>query len=98
MVAGKWNIVISSQLGDNPAVLDLRQDGEKLEGAIARNNGEAVSITDGKADASGFSFKFPLKIQYGDFIADVKGTVDGDNISGSLSISIGSASFKGSRA
>ena len=93
-VAGKYEIVVQSPMGAQPSTLELSADGSGTQSA----QGRSQSITDGKIDGNSVSWKnsittpFPMTLEFA-------GTVDGDNISGSVKAgSFGSFPFSGKRA
>lgn len=92
--AGKWQIVSKDAEGNTiKATLDLKQDGEKLTGSIALENGDAAPISDGKVAGAEFSFKIQVDGEY-----VVKGSVSGNETKGTFTTPNGSkGSFTGTR-
>ena len=96
-VDGNWKITLSTPLGDRDATLTLKSDGGTLTGKQAADGTEA-DIVEGTVSGNDVAWKaaitdpMPLTLAF-------SGTVDGDSISGDVSIGpMGSFPFRGSRA
>ncbi|MCX7602691.1 MAG: hypothetical protein N2036_01305 [Bryobacteraceae bacterium] len=94
--AGKWEIIAVDPDGtQRRATLDLKQDGERLAGAITLESGDSVPISEGKVAGSTVSFK----IFAGDGEIAVSGNVSGDSVSGVYTTPAGErGKFSGTRA
>ena len=96
-VDGNWTITLSTPLGDREATLVLKSNGNTLTGKQAADGNEA-DIVDGTVNGNDVAWKasitnpMPLTLAF-------SGKVDGDSISGDVSIGpMGSFPFKGKRA
>lgn len=95
-IAGQWNVVIKTPLGNNEVVFDLEVEGDELMGAI-RGPKETNEIYDGKVDGATLSWgskvsqPIPMDIEF-------TATIDGDTISGGAKSPFGTAPFTGRRA
>ena len=94
---GNWNIVVSTPMGDRPATLSVKTDGNALTGSQA-TGGNSADIFDGTVNGNDLSWKvsitdpMPMTLEF-------TGTVNGDAISGSVKLgSVRSSSFSGTRA
>jgi hypothetical protein len=93
---GTWNVTMNSPMGAQAGTIELKSNGDTLEGTMTSPQGTAP-IEDGKIDGSSLSWaitaqQMSMKIT---FIA----TIDGDNITGEADIgAFGKAAFTGTRA
>ncbi len=94
---GNWNIVVSTPMGDRPATLSVKTDGNALTGSQG-DGGNSTDIFDGTVNGNDLSWKvsitdpMPMTLEF-------TGTVNGDAISGSVKLgAFGTASFSGTRA
>jgi hypothetical protein len=96
MVAGQWNILLKTPMGDRTGVLELIVDGDSLTGSLS--DGEHfAAVSDGKIDGKKlvWSAKItkPMRLTF-----KFSAVVDQDRISGSAKHLLGSATFTGTRA
>lgn len=93
-VAGKWQISSKDAEGNQiKATLELKQDGEKLSGQIALENGDAAPVSDGKISGGEFTFKITGEGEY-----EVSGSVSGGQMKGTYKTPNGSkGTFTGTR-
>ena len=96
MVQGKWNVTISTPMGERTGVLELHVQGKAVTGSLS--DGEHhVAITDGKLDGNKLQWQAmitkPMRLNF-KFTA----VVEGDRISGAARHMLGSATFSGTRA
>jgi hypothetical protein len=83
-VAGKWNAAIILPDGNRiEGILSLKQDGEKLTGAVTRNDTENP-ILDGKIAGDEISFTTKRQRDGRTVTSKYKGKVTGDTIKGKL--------------
>jgi hypothetical protein len=94
---GTWNITTNTPMGAQEGTLTLTTDGGTLTGSMAGQQG-SMDVQDGAVDGDNVSWKaaitqpMPLTLEF-------SGTVDGDNISGTVKLgAFGEATFSGSRA
>jgi hypothetical protein len=95
-VDGTWNLTLHTPMGERQSVVTLAANGSALTGEQAAE-GKSGPIFDGAVDGDEVTWKIsitdpmPLTLEF-------KGTVAGDEISGSLSAGLlGSWPFAGSR-
>ncbi len=97
-VDGTYKIDIALPTGTQSLTVVLKTDGNALKMTSTDANGEQTSA-DGTVDGNDFAWSMdshvppnpPMKVE-------CKGTVDGDDISGTLNVAgAGSMTFKGSR-
>ncbi|MCS7044544.1 MAG: hypothetical protein NZR01_17295 [Bryobacteraceae bacterium] len=95
-VSGKWEITAVDPDGTRRrATLDLKQDGERLTGAITLETGDSLPISEGRLAGATVSFKIPV----GDGEIAVSGNVAGDSVSGTYTTPTGEkGKFSGQRA
>ena len=96
-VDGKWNMTMSTPMGERKATLELRTAGSTLTGTQGDETGSA-EIFEGTVSADDVAWKLsitnpmPLTLEF-------TGKVSGDAISGEMGIGImGSFPFTGMRA
>jgi len=95
-VGGNYTISINAPGQAITGTLVLIQQGAILTGSLQTPLG-AVQIRDGKATAEGFSFSATIEIQGSAFEIAVRGTVSGDQITGTIDTPQGPAPFTGTR-
>jgi hypothetical protein len=94
--AGTWTLTLETPIGERRAKLTLAADGTTLTGLMIADEGNATDVYEGKVAGNGGSWKadiknpMPLTLE---FAADV----DGDKMTGSVSTSLGTWPFSGSR-
>ena len=93
---GNWNIVVSTPMGDRPATLSVKTDGNALTGSQA-TDGNSADIFDGTVNGNDVFWKvsitdpMPMTLEF-------TGTVNGDAIGGSVKLgAFGTSSFSGTR-
>lgn len=78
-LTGKWNVVARDAEGNQiRSTLDLKQEGDRLTGALTTESGDTAPLVDGKVQGGSFTFK----IYVGDGNIEVKGTLDNGKVSG----------------
>ena len=89
---GNWNLVVSTPMGERRATLSLKADGGTLTGSQMAD-GNTAEIFDGTVNGDQLSWKvsisdpMPLTLEF-------NGTVDGDEVTGSVTLgNFGSSSF-----
>ena len=95
-VAGNWNVVIKTPMGDNNVVFQLEADGHAITGSI-KGPKETNEITDGKASGKVFTWKSKVSSPMAMTI-EFTANVEGDKISGGAKSPFGTAPFSGTRA
>ena len=96
-VDGKWNITIKTPMGDQNALLTLKQDGDSLNGNMAGAMG-TVDVQNGKVDGDTLSWSAnvtsPMPVTL-----DFTGKTEGDAISGDVKLgAFGTSTFSGTAA
>lgn len=96
-IDGKWNLVIKTPMGDQTGVLTLKQEGDKLEGAMSGSQGEAP-IENGRVE--GDTLKWDAKVQQPMPITlEFAGKEEGGNLSGDVKLgAFGNSTFHGTPA
>ena len=79
-VAGDWNIVMVSPVGEHPMKASLKLDGEKLEGIVKGQAGE-IPIEGSYADKR-IKIAFKVLYQGADLLITLTGEIDGDTLKG----------------
>ncbi len=97
-VDGTWNITLSTPMGERPAQLTLKTDGNALSGAFGSERG-SQEFSGGTVDGNNVNFKTSFTGAMGPMELTFAGTVDGDSISGTVQFgAFGSGTWKGTRA
>jgi hypothetical protein len=97
-VAGTWNLVMLTPIGERKATLSVTEAGGALTGTLMNDEGGRAEIRDGKASGDSLSFSADVKSPM-PLTLDFKAKVDGNAISGNVSAGgIGSWGFNGTRA
>ncbi len=93
---GKWTITLNTPMGAQPGSLDLKTNGDSLEGTMTGPQGD-VAIENGKVD--GDSLSWDVNAVQMAMIIKFAATLDGDKISGEAELgTFGKATFEGARA
>ncbi len=81
-VTGTWNLTVNTDQGTNAATLTLKQDGETVMGTLEGDQGGF----DLEGKIMGNELEFVAEVDAGGQFIEItmKGTVDGDEITGSL--------------
>ena len=92
-IVGKWNITVSTPMGEQTSTLTLNDDGT---GTTASQLGSS-EFTDAKVD--GDSVTFSVKIDAGgqEMVLNASATAEGDSITGKYETPMGDAPFSGKR-
>jgi hypothetical protein len=95
-VDGTWDCVMSSPMGDQQSVMELKSAGSGVTGTVT-NNYEKLEITDGAFDGKTFTWKmvasFPFKMDMSGKVA-----VDGDAFTGGVGVGFfGTSDIRGKR-
>jgi len=83
-VGGTWHLAVDTQAGKGTPTLVLKQDGDTLTGTYTGRFGE-VPIT-GTAKDAAIEFTFEVSGMMGSARVTYTGTVDGDTMSGSMTM------------
>ncbi|MFM9905008.1 MAG: amidohydrolase family protein [Pyrinomonadaceae bacterium] len=95
-VAGSYAITIDIPGSPTNGTLNFSQAGSALTGSIGTAEG-ASPIRDGKVTADGFSFGATVPFQGGSLEITVRGTVSGNQISGTIDSQAGAVPFSGTK-
>lgn len=94
---GKWNLSIKTPMGEQKAMIELKQDGGALTGTMSGAMG-AVPIENGSADGDNVKWNakvtspMPLTLEF-------SGKVEGGNLAGTVKFgAFGSGPFSGTPA
>jgi aminopeptidase-like protein len=88
---------MNTPMGEQKGSIQFNQEeGEPLKGIFKSIVG-VNEFTDGTLDGEDFVFSFKANTQMGVSTFDVKGTLEGDNISGVIKTQLGAFAFKGKR-
>lgn len=93
-VAGNWDVSMTTQRGSFTQQLTLQQDGGKLTGTMKGRRG-GDSKVEGTVDGNNIKFTVTRQTQDGQTrTQDYTGTVDGDSMKGSTTMTFGGNSNK----
>ena len=97
-VTGRWEILLSTQVGDSTWVAAFQQDGVRLSGEIDLGNREIFPLQ-GTVDDGSITFEFIVSDPDGDQPVTLTGEVLGDRIEGAEGnfIWFGSGAWTGTR-
>ena len=95
--AGTWNLTFNTDQGPMSGQLVLKNDGDKLGGTITSDQAGTMPV-EAQVDGKTLSVWFNYPGQSGPMPVEVTGTIDGDSVKGSFTLS-GSAggTFAGAR-
>jgi imidazolonepropionase-like amidohydrolase len=95
-LTGTWNVTTSAGSQQIPGTLTLQQQGTRVTGSVETPFGTA-DITDGSATGSGFRIATTLNIEGQSTDLTFEGTVNGNQMSGTVTSARGSFPFSGTR-
>ena len=93
---GKFKVRFTSPMGEHKGFVTFETKDGAVTG-IASTGGNDEPIRDVKVNGNEIKFVMDAKTPMGKMKATVNAAVDGDKISGSIKILMGSASFEGER-
>jgi hypothetical protein len=95
-VAGSYECVVKSPMGDQKSVMTVNVDGDSWSGTNAGAQG-SLDCYDGKVDGNTLTWKMDMKVPM-PMLLEGTATVDGDTISGSIKAGMfGSMALSGTR-
>ncbi len=83
-VTGKWNMIAEGQGQSMPVTIELKQDGENISGTFSSHVGNGT-VPSGKVNGSTITALARMEVQGQIVELKLKGKIDGDKMSGSLS-------------
>jgi hypothetical protein len=94
-IAGTWDCVSSTPMGEQKSVMDLRCDGTAVSGTVTTDL-ETVEITEGQFDGRTFTWKMKITEP---FRMSMSGevVVDGDAFEGGVGAMLGKSDMRGTR-
>jgi hypothetical protein len=93
-IVGKWNLTVSTPMGDMPSTLVLNADGT---GTTSSQMGSS-QLTDVKIDGDSASFQVKIDVMGQEMVLTGRATADGDAITGGYESTMGRSGFSGRRA
>jgi hypothetical protein len=96
-VEGKWNLKVSTPMGEQTPVLTLNVKGNECSGSFAGAQGTA-EFSGGSVEGDNVSFSLQIEAMGQKINLECSATIDGDKISGELKSPMGPAQFSGERA
>ncbi len=81
-VAGSYDVVVKSPMGDQKSTLTINPDGDGFTGQMAGGMG-SMDIADGKFDGDTLTWKMNMTVPM-PMTLDCEATVDGDSIAGTV--------------
>lgn len=95
-VAGKWDCVVKSPLGEQKSVLTVVVDGDTFTGTNAGATG-SLDVLDGKVDGNKLTWKMDMKVPM-PIMLDAEATIDGDTLTGGVTAGpFGTSPMSGTR-
>jgi len=96
-VDGKWNVTMTTPRGSRDATLELKSNGAALSGAWGGPQG-SQEFSGGSVEGNTVAWAVQTSGPMGPMTLRFQGIVDGDKMSGSVELPMGSGSFSGVRA
>jgi hypothetical protein len=84
-VTGAWDVSWEGRQGTRTVTINFEQDGETLKGSFAGPQGNEVPVT-GSVEGDRITFTVSMQSQRGEFSLTFNGTVEGDAMSGTMSV------------
>lgn len=95
-VSGKWNAVVSSQMGDMDMTISFEQDGTNVTGSFESEMG-TWKISDGILQGNELTFNISATIAGESMDMAFSGTVERDSLEGTVDFAGGSAKLKATK-
>ncbi|MGY6638382.1 MAG: hypothetical protein ABS49_08350 [Erythrobacter sp. SCN 62-14] len=96
-VAGTWNTVVKSPMGDQSGTLTVVVDGDTFTGQMAGGMG-TMDVAEGKVAGNTLTWKMNMVVPM-PMTLDCEATVDGDTITGAVNAgAFGAMPLSGTRA
>ncbi|MFG1403810.1 MULTISPECIES: hypothetical protein [unclassified Xanthobacter] len=95
-VDGIYQITVKTPLGPQDAQMTLRAEGTDLSGFIENAKGRS-EFSGGTVDGAEFRFSARIGTPIGRVHADIQGRVDGDQLSATAKLPLGTADIQGAR-
>jgi hypothetical protein len=83
--SGKWAVTVTTQDGQNQAVLALKKDGETLSGTAARPQGDPIPVS-GTQKGAEVVLSFSVPTQNGPLAVTMRGKQDGESMKGTIEL------------
>lgn len=93
-IVGKWNLMVDSQLGNNPRTLVVNDD---LSGTYGGGDFDEFAISNLKVDGATITLEVTLSVQDQELPSTITLTLDGNKVSGELDFGQGTASIVGEK-
>ena len=84
-ITGAWEVSWEGRQGTRTVTINFEQDGENLKGSFAGPQGGEVPVT-GSIKGDQITFSVSMQSQRGEFTLTFKGTVEGEAMSGTMSM------------
>ncbi|MDR2857654.1 MAG: hypothetical protein LBV50_07380 [Novosphingobium sp.] len=97
-VAGTYDLVIKTPMGDQKGKLTVNPDGAGFTGSFVNDMMGTMEVANGKVSGNTITWKMDMKVPM-PMTLETEATVDGDAISGSVKAgAFGSMALSGTRA
>jgi hypothetical protein len=96
-IDGTYEVKVKAPIGSMQMRLVMVTNGEVLTGTVSSKKDE-TEIRNGVVSGNGFSFVFDMNAPMGKTEVSVKGSVEGDAITGFVTTPLGTVSMAGTRA
>jgi hypothetical protein len=97
-VAGTYDVVIKTPMGDQKGKLTVNPAGDGFTGSIASDMMGSMDVQDGKVSGDTITWKMDMKVPM-PMTLEGEATVDGDTIGGSIKAgAFGAMALSGTRA
>jgi hypothetical protein len=93
-IVGKWNLTVSTPIGELASTLILKDDGT---GVTSSQMGSS-EITDARIDGDSATFTVKIEVMGQETVLNGRATAAGDSITGRYESPMGTSDFTGQRA
>jgi hypothetical protein len=93
-IVGKWNLTVSTPMGDLASTLILNDDGT----GVTSSQVGSSEISDAKIDGDSATFTVKIEAIGQETVLNGRATADGDSITGRYESPMGTSEFSGQRA
>jgi hypothetical protein len=95
-VAGKYQVKVSTPVGEQEGTLTLDVEGDSLSGTLTNPKG-STDFSDGQVNGNEVQFTTKIRTPMGRLKGQITGRVDGDTFTGVAKLPLGSAHIEGKR-
>ena len=95
---GKWELTVHTFMGDMKSIMEYKVENGVLTGTgTDGSNGASAPVENGTFDGTNFAYTLTIKTAVGEMTNELKGTVEGDKLTGKSKNAMGEFDVDGVR-